>query len=566
MTFARTRLPALVALCAALGAGGLARAENWRALVIANQAEGAGQTDAQALAVSQALMARGYAVRRLRDVSDATLPPGGPAGPVLIYIAGQPVATPGSAAVRDGGGLRLRSSDGAGLSVGALLDQMRAQGATSVVAVIDACPAAAADITPPAGMVLALPGRDEGCADAPPLAPALVDALAGDTPFAAALASAGARVQADPAARRISPLADGNGATTDARAPSAAPDVIPTAGLAAGPLVLGHGSPDPAPPAVPTDEPSETQIPTPETPPIITPHAGSTAFTAPPETSAAAPPASAPEPEGGAPEAAGAERGAAGVTAEDEGIAAAPDERGAADLAALAPPPSPAGERFAQIPRQTGFDRSVRSVRPGMPRPTIIIGELAPTAAIDPALAGRQLSVADRRALRDRDPAAFARNLAAGLYDPPAEAVASAIQSELAAMGCYGATVDGVWGNGSRQAVARYVAAGAKAAAQAGREPDIALFRAIAGADRVTCPSQRTATTPARSAPATTTRRAPQQAARVPATPRAPASQPQQAARPRAPQAASQQPTAPTRNTRPGGGLGAATLGAGMFR
>ncbi|MDN3713682.1 hypothetical protein QWZ10_21510 [Paracoccus cavernae] len=51
-----------------------------------------------------------------------------------------------------------------------------------------------------------------------------------------------------------------------------------------------------------------------------------------------------------------------------------------------------------------------------------------------------------RATLRREDAAAFADLLEQGAFDPDADRMAAAIQTELFRMSCYASTVDGLWG------------------------------------------------------------------------------------------------------------------------
>lgn len=138
---------------------------------------------------------------------------------------------------------------------------------------------------------------------------------------------------------------------------------------------------------------------------------------------------------------------------------------------------------------------------PGLPEPSVILGDLAVL-----------LSMAERgplgvpRVMRDnirqRDAAMFQRLLAGGAFDPDDDQLAAALQTELAQMNCYDGQIDGDWGAGSVAALGRYVQASGAAQAgtgQAGTEPDIALFRRIAGGEPVHCADRQpvAASTPA---------------------------------------------------------------------
>jgi len=148
--------------------------------------------------------------------------------------------------------------------------------------------------------------------------------------------------------------------------------------------------------------------------------------------------------------------------------------------------------------------RESRPTRPGLPRPSIIIGMIAgatpASLPVSPDAEGLpQISFDDvpgRAALRGRDPALFASLVASGVLDPPDEILAASIQTELQRMNCYTSRVDGIWGNGSRAAVGRYFAQRPGTTAES-QEPTVGLFRQIIGAEDVACPVTTTATGPA---------------------------------------------------------------------
>ncbi|SOC10540.1 hypothetical protein SAMN05877809_105140 [Rhodobacter sp. JA431] len=194
---------------------------------------------------------------------------------------------------------------------------------------------------------------------------------------------------------------------------------------------------------------------------------------------------------------------------------------------------------------------AARPTAEGLPRPSVIVGQIAPTeAAFRPdedipltpeepqALTISGLSAEDRAAMRAEDATAFAALVESGAFDPPPGQLVAAIQAELQRMACYTARVDGQWGNGSRGAVDRYYAERGTQAPT--REPTLVLWRHILTAEDVTCPAPVRAAAPAaRTAPATTTRRT---------TPAATA------------------PAAPAARTAPSGGIDAGALGRGVMR
>ncbi|TRW99577.1 hypothetical protein FNJ84_02560 [Paracoccus sp. M683] len=199
-----------------------------------------------------------------------------------------------------------------------------------------------------------------------------------------------------------------------------------------------------------------------------------------------------------------------------------------------------------------GGDRQARPTQAGLPEPSIIVGERvtedAPAAG-DDSLQGTAVGTdfEERRRIREQDPQLFASLLESGAFDPPADQMAGAIQTELQRMNCYKSQVDGLWGNGSRQAVDRYFQQAGGSASS--READITLFRQIALRDDVRCPDP--VVQPAARNPVV----APQRERPRPSTPR----QPQQPARP-AP------PAPPPPAAASGGGLDPSALGAGIFR
>ena len=194
-------------------------------------------------------------------------------------------------------------------------------------------------------------------------------------------------------------------------------------------------------------------------------------------------------------------------------------------------------------------DRMAHPTPPGMPDPSVIVGDL-PEDAPEPAPVQPEVAAViegqamdsgfeERERLRTDDAALFTSLLESGAFDPPPQEQVAAIQSELARMGCYAGGIDGEWGPGSRAAVQRYVAAGGGSVPS--DEPDPALFRALAARPDVRCPppaprptvaatpQTRTApapaaATPRRTAPATTAAPTPQ---RQPAPPAPAATAPQ---------------------------------------
>lgn len=220
----------------------------------------------------------------------------------------------------------------------------------------------------------------------------------------------------------------------------------------------------------------------------------------------------------------------------------APGGSGAVAAGAGVPVPVIAGDE-ATAPR-----------RAGLPRASVIIGDMAVLAGYDPR-GPLGLDLATRQAIYQRDSALFQRLLGRGAFDPDAERVAEAIQTELQRMACYDGGIDGAWGPGSARAVARWSeVSGLTVPAQ----PDLTLFRGVAGQLDLRCPDNQPAVAaqaPANSAPrATATRRAapaqttPSRAAQPRTQPRAQPAQTQ----PRA--------SAPSRQINP------SLMGSGLFR
>jgi hypothetical protein len=100
-----------------------------------------------------------------------------------------------------------------------------------------------------------------------------------------------------------------------------------------------------------------------------------------------------------------------------------------------------------------------------------------------------------------------------------------AVQTELARVGCYRAGVDGIWGNGSRGALQRYI--DANGSAVSGLEPTAEVWRELRAVTGEVCaaPAPRAAPTPraaqptARAAPAAPRQAAPVARAPAPAAP-----------------------------------------------
>ncbi|OCX66561.1 hypothetical protein BFP70_04900 [Thioclava sp. SK-1] len=130
---------------------------------------------------------------------------------------------------------------------------------------------------------------------------------------------------------------------------------------------------------------------------------------------------------------------------------------------------------------------AARALRAGLPEPSVIVGLIDGEDIQDTAEISYDNLVA-RQNLRHAEPELFAQLAQAGAFDPPPSLVALAIQTELARMRCYTTGIDGIWGNGSRNAVGRYFAQRSDVAATT-MEPAAQLFRQIITADDVTCPA-----------------------------------------------------------------------------
>jgi len=108
-----------------------------------------------------------------------------------------------------------------------------------------------------------------------------------------------------------------------------------------------------------------------------------------------------------------------------------------------------------------------QQVAAGLPQPSVIVGRIQtddPTFV--PTLDGGVVtgtaidtsSFEARKSVRSDDATLYAQLVNSGAFDPgsaPGQ-LETALQIELARMGCYTSTVDGVWGRGSAGAVDRY--------------------------------------------------------------------------------------------------------------
>ncbi|PTW46571.1 hypothetical protein [Rhodovulum kholense] len=155
-------------------------------------------------------------------------------------------------------------------------------------------------------------------------------------------------------------------------------------------------------------------------------------------------------------------------------------------------PEVPAVEIFTPPPRES---LAALPRAEGLPEPSVIVGLLNPGTEDLPVWS----DLATRTRLRQDDPEGFARLVAAGALDPPEDALPRAIQTELARMNCYRGGIDGLWGEGSRAAVARYFAE--RGLGPAPDAPSPGLFRRIVAAEDVACPAPPAPTTARAQAP-----------------------------------------------------------------
>jgi len=192
-----------------------------------------------------------------------------------------------------------------------------------------------------------------------------------------------------------------------------------------------------------------------------------------------------------------------------------------------------AGQTLRQTPGTvrifTASANPAQQYRPtaaGLPTPSIIVGVIKPEDSfanpteLGAAISGTEMGVLDynaRQKMQTENPELFNRLLTSGAFDPPENALAGAIQTELSRMGCYSSRIDGIWGNGSRAAVDRYFSRIGDTPKT--REPVIQLYRQLLRKGDVTCPASRTTarTTPrgtggSTRTPRTTTRTPPKPA------------------------------------------------------
>jgi len=222
-----------------------------------------------------------------------------------------------------------------------------------------------------------------------------------------------------------------------------------------------------------------------------------------------------------------------------------PVNTGGATLSPIAPTVSRVQDGISLAPRgATPIQASASTSRAvpgagGLPRPSIIVGLIAPTeasfdTAIEPLgpVAGSAIEYTDlegRRSLRESDPDLFASLVDGGAFDPPEVELIRALQTELGRMNCYNSTIDGLWGPGSRAAVGRYYEQ--LDAASPSQDADVSIFRQIMKRDEVTCPAvARVAAPPPHSTPRATTPRATAQPRAATPQPAAPAQTAQPAA------------------------------------
>jgi len=478
---------------------------------------------ADGMAVSRGLIGAGVSTIRRENADPANFAFGAVAPLTLLYFSGPTMAQGGETWLLAPGASETSGGRPEGWPLLATIKALKARGALQVVAVVQGChrpgpgfaapppppvaapPTAAAPPAPapvdPLDETLILYSADpaQGCTGPAPDGTRLTDrflaALASGAPdLAAALAETPGEGWADMRLhhRVPSPMASaGGGAGSGAPDPATLLRTLPpeqAAELAAMWKKVGAG-PGNAPP------PGGTLVLTPAAPI----EAGQRADTAPPSQDAAS--------------------------------------AGARPVAA---PASGSGLRLVEVSSQMLL--AARPTAAGLPRPSVIVGEIRPTPAAftpgaeasataapeaAPAASFYGMSASARAAMRAENAAAFVSLVDGGAFDPPPEQIAAAIQTELQRLSCYGAGIDGNWGSGSRSAVDRYYTARKDAAPS--REPTLVLYRDILAAEDLTCPAQRqtapaaaparTTATRAPAATTTTTRRATAPAATAPKKP-----------------------------------------------
>lgn len=156
---------------------------------------------------------------------------------------------------------------------------------------------------------------------------------------------------------------------------------------------------------------------------------------------------------------------------------------------------------FTAVASSTGPARQLQPTKAGLPKPSIIVGNIkSANASFNATEFGGALSRTEvggtgfeaRQKLRKKDPELFEQLLIGGAFDPLPEMLPAAIQTELARMGCYASRIDGVWGNGSRAAVDRYYKHLGENTLT--RQPEVSLFRQLVRKDNVVCPVSRVQT------------------------------------------------------------------------
>lgn len=151
------------------------------------------------------------------------------------------------------------------------------------------------------------------------------------------------------------------------------------------------------------------------------------------------------------------------------------------------------------------------AVPAGMPEPSIIIGVLQSESASydviddDPSAGAGSNGISStevtfdnldaRRAMRAQGEELFVELVNQGAFDPSAQVLVVALQTELKRMDCYRSVIDGDWGRGSRSSVKRYFDEfGGKAVTL---KPTIDLFRQIILKDDIKCAAAVATTRPA---------------------------------------------------------------------
>lgn len=528
---ARAALPVLSAgLAVLLGAGPVLADAPLRALIAVSGTEGAGLG---ASALSRAAMAHGGEVRRLEAPAAADLQramtaarspsENGPRSGVLVVALAapsrldddggtllhgfgpQPVAL--SQLLDDLVGPLLATPEGTGSVAGEALARLTLLlpmpprvpapvSAPEVLLVLDACAADAVsrtgEVAPRPGLALALlPAPGAACpeAGAPGLLPALAEAMGGQGDMARLAANVGGLWLTEPGApapalyrvASAAPVSTGPAGGPVAGGPASGDPILASLPQPAGRDVIFLGGPTPmqgARAVLPGRQPqatgdTDTSAPTPAGAAPAGARAGDEAFPAP--TASGGLELRPPRRNAGAP--------ATG------GIPTVAPDAAAVGLAPDTPPPA-AG--FGQIRQQVQL--AALPVAAGLPRPSIIVGEIVSASPATPpgatdvgALSGIEMGTEDRARIRAQDATLYASLVEQGVFDPAPEALNAALQSELARMGCYRGAVDGAWGNGSRSAVDAYFqrAGGSPVT----READVTLFRQIIAGAEVTCPA-----------------------------------------------------------------------------